>query len=167
MLHKHFCNMRTKSLKLQPKLTRSIIVSTGTSPPEMMVSHFTWRADDEIMVFCRHNGKDAYYIIEDKEGAAFKMVEEQHLYVDGHPTFLKNNDMIFVSDTYPDNGRRRHLFIYNIETNTYSKSASLKAPIKYDGPSRCDLHPRLNPTCKCVCVDSIHEGYRGMYEIEI
>lgn len=134
---------------------------------ETMVSHFTWRTDEEIMVYCRHNGKDAYYILKDENEAKFNEVMNSHLHVDGHPTFLLGTTMKFVSDTYPDHGRRRHLFTYDMGSDEYKELASLKAPIKYDGPVRCDLHPRLHPNGKFVVIDSIHEGYRGIYEIEL
>lgn len=134
---------------------------------ETMVSHFSWRDNDEFIVFCRHNGKDAYHILRDQEGTGFEEITNSHLYVDGHPTFLIGNQHKFVSDTYPDHGRRRHLFTYDINKCEYKEIASLKAPIKYDGPVRCDLHPRLHPNGRCVVIDSIHEGYRGVYEIEM
>lgn len=134
---------------------------------ETMVSHFTWRTDEELMVFCRHEGKDAYYILKDLENTSYTEVEDAHLNVDGHPTFVKGYDGKFVSDTYPDHGRRRHLFTYDMETCNYKELASLKAPIKYDGPVRCDLHPRLHPNGKYTVVDSIHEGFRAIYEIKL
>lgn len=134
---------------------------------EMMVSHFSWRGDDEFMVFCTHNGRDAYYILRDKEDTEFVEVQDIHLREDGHPTFLLGSKDVFVSDTYPDHGRRRHLFTYDMKCHEYKELAALKAPIKYDGPVRCDFHPRLHPDGQHVVIDSIHEGYRGLYEISI
>lgn len=134
---------------------------------EMMVSHFAWRTNDEFIVFCKHNGRDAYYILKDEQDSKFIEVKDPHLRVDGHPTFLLNDKKIFVSDTYPDHGRCRHLFTYDMKSHEYKELASLKAPIKYDGPTRCDFHPRLHPDGKHVVIDSIHEGYRGLYEIEL
>lgn len=134
---------------------------------EMMVSHFTWITNEKIMVYCRHNGKDAYYLFDDMEGHKFESLDDPHLKVDGHPTFLVGSTNSFVSDTYPDGGRRRHLFTYNIAKEQYEELAALSAPIKYDGPVRCDLHPRLHPDGTRVCIDSIHEGHRGIYEVLI
>ena len=134
---------------------------------EMMVSHFAWRGEDEFIVFCTHNGRDAYYILQDKEGTQFDEVQDSHLRVDGHPTFLLGTKDKFVSDTYPDKRRRRHLFTYDMRSHEYKELAELKAPIRYDGPVRCDFHPRLHPDGRHVVIDSIHEGYRGLYEISL
>lgn len=134
---------------------------------ETMVSHFTWRTNDQIFVYCTHAGRDRYYLLDDKSNPELTAVENKKLMQDGHPTFLLHSIDAFVSDTYPDHGRRRHLFVYNIPHNAYKELAALKAPIKYDGPVRCDFHPRLHPDGKHVIIDSIHEGYRGLYEVEI
>lgn len=32
---------------------------------------------------------------------------------------------------------------------------------------RCDLHPRWNDTGSAVSFDSTHEGYRGIYMIDL
>lgn len=134
---------------------------------EQMVSHFTWYSDEEILVYLRHEGHDAYYRLRDEAGFAFCELEDAHLRVDGHPTYSDTDRSLFVSDTYPDAARRRHLFTYNTKAKTYKELASLKAPIRYDGPVRCDFHPRFKPGCQSVCIDSIHEGFRGMYEIDL
>ena len=32
---------------------------------------------------------------------------------------------------------------------------------------RCDLHPRWNVDCSAVSFDSTHEGYRGIYVVDL
>lgn len=132
---------------------------------EVMVSHFTWVDDNHILVFCRHEGIDAYWQFEDREDHSFDRISQ--IGVDGHPTYSPVEKDSFISDTYPDHARLRHLFVYNRKTNEKKVLASLRAPIKYDGPVRCDFHPRFKPDGNSVCIDSIHEGYRGIYEIDL
>ena len=36
-----------------------------------------------------------------------------------------------------------------------------------DGTLRCDLHPRWNRDGRQVCIDSIHEGNRHMYVLDV
>ena len=45
--------------------------------------------------------------------------------------------------------------------------AKLFSPFKYDNECRCDLHPRWNRAGNAVCIDSVHEGKRGIYAIPI
>ena len=37
----------------------------------------------------------------------------------------------------------------------------------YAGPARCDLHPSFSADGKIICFDSIHEGYRGIYNMDV
>lgn len=41
------------------------------------------------------------------------------------------------------------------------------APFQYDNDTRCDLHPRWNKKGDKICFDSVFEGHRGVYIIEI
>jgi glycosyltransferase involved in cell wall biosynthesis len=45
--------------------------------------------------------------------------------------------------------------------------AKVFSPFKYDNDCRCDLHPRWNRVGDKVCIDSVHEGKRGLYVIPI
>ncbi|MBU9725171.1 glycosyltransferase family 2 protein [Diplocloster modestus] len=132
---------------------------------ENMVSHFTWKNDKELLVWCRKNQRDAYYLIEDSDLTNWKQIGADYLTCDGHPTYHPQQPEWFITDTYPDYARLRHLFLFNEHDNRKIEIANFTAPIKYDGPRRCDFHPRFNFDCQKVCIDSIHEGFRGIYEI--
>ena len=41
------------------------------------------------------------------------------------------------------------------------------APFKYDNDTRCDLHPRWNHKGDNVCFDSVFEGHRGLYVVDV
>ena len=41
------------------------------------------------------------------------------------------------------------------------------APRELDGEIRCDLHPRWSRDGTQVCLDSVHEGTRQMYVVEV
>jgi len=94
---------------------------------------------------------------------------------DGHPTFSPDKKWV-VTDTYPDKKHYRTLILYNFTTRkkiTLGKVYSLpeKKDIKikrwdYVG-IRCDLHPRWNRKGDKICIDSVHEGTRQMYVLDL
>ena len=45
--------------------------------------------------------------------------------------------------------------------------ARVFAPFKYDNDTRCDLHPRWNRAGNKICFDSVFEGHRGLYTVEV
>ena len=45
--------------------------------------------------------------------------------------------------------------------------ARVFAPFKYDNDTRCDLHPRWSRDGKKVCFDSVFEGHRGLYVVNV
>ncbi len=131
-----------------------------------MVSHCTWRDDAHITLWCRLNGKNNYYVIEDTEKANAVILGLHTPHEDGHPTYNLERTLI-VTDTYPDKAEYRHLIIYDCETDQSCDIARLYAPVLLHGPLRCDFHPRWNPNMKQVAIDSVHEGFRGLYLVDV
>ncbi len=132
---------------------------------DKLVSHFTWYNDSEILVWCSLNGKKSYYLIKDQTYVKYVQVDIGSCMCDGHPTFI--NEDVFVTDTYPDKACMRNLWVYSMNNKKLETIARLYTPIKTNGPMRCDLHPRIHPNKKSICIDSLHEGYRAMYLINI
>lgn len=131
-----------------------------------MVSHCTWLDDRHITLWCRLNGKNDYYTITDSAEAEAVKLGIHAPREDGHPTF--NNDRtLMITDTYPDIAEYRHLIVYDVMKDSSRDIARLYAPVLLHGPLRCDFHPRWNPNMRQVVIDSVHEGYRGMYQVDI
>lgn len=131
---------------------------------EEMVSHSSWKNNEEILVWARKNNKDRYYLFEDKTSKS-KIIGEGELTSDGHPSYSHDGRYI-LTDTYPDRTRHRTLIIYDTKKNRKYDIARLFAPFKYHGEVRCDLHPRWSRDGKHICFDSVHEGNRQLYIIE-
>lgn len=132
-----------------------------------MVSHCYWKNDDYIIAF--ENKKESgpgYYLMKDKTQEYVHCWPD--LTGDGHPSFSPDRSLV-VTDSYPDRARMASLKVMNadVEKNEVNVVAKVFAPFKYDNDTRCDLHPRWNHAGDKICFDSVFEGHRGMYIINL
>lgn len=135
---------------------------------EWQISHPLWRQDGEIIVWGPHAGGIHYHLYEDRDGGAVRVVGEGVLTENGHMTFSPVNPRWLLSDTYPDSGtNERILFLFDMETGRRHDLGSFYADPKLSKENRCDLHPRWRPDGLQVCIDSMHEGDREMYVIDV
>ena len=107
----------------------------------------------------------------DKTKIVNKLIEEE----DGHCSFSPDGKWM-ITDTYPNKSHYRRLILYNFE-----KKKKIEIGRFYSLPEkkyftldnwdwsnlRCDLHPRWNRDGTKICIDSVHEGTRQMYIINV
>ncbi|MFD1362329.1 hypothetical protein [Lentibacillus salinarum] len=150
------------------KYTRLVTInSDGTDMYNLnddnMTSHCCWKNEHEILAFAHKKSEgNGYYLMKDKTPQYEKKFLE--LTSDGHPSYSPDGSMV-VTDTYPD--RYRISRVYYINRNQINIVAKVFAPFKYDNDVRCDLHPRWNRLGDKICVDSVFEGKRGLYLVNI
>ncbi len=157
----------------QRKYTRLITCNVDGSDmyvlsDDDMVSHCFWKNDEEIIAFeNKHDGGTGYYLMRDKT------TEYVHLWSqfsnDGHPSYSPDRTLV-VTDSYPNRARVADIKILK-DTDPEAKEARVIArvfaPFKYDNDTRCDLHPRWSRDGKSVCFDSVFEGHRGLYIVNL
>ena len=132
---------------------------------DLTVSHYTWRDDNNILITAVDKKVNkTYYIIYSTEKNKKKVLNHKYLNKDGHPTFL--NDKSIISDTYPDVNNNQDLFYYNIDKDRYIKLGSFYRRYKYNGETRCDLHPRISNDSKYISIDSTHSGLRSQFVLK-
>ncbi|MDD3320480.1 MAG: hypothetical protein PHS59_03455 [Paludibacter sp.] len=165
----------TKLLQIAKKTIKTILKSRSDKPE---ASSFHWNC------------------ISDELTPIITFIGEGILTEDGHPMFCPTNRNWFICDNYPDKEGIRTLFLYSLIDNKridlgrfkmidtkpdLSRSADLLKEIdagimKIVGLSNmaftrsglhCDLHPRWSPNGKKVSFDSIHEGTRQIYTIDV
>lgn len=132
---------------------------------DVFVSHCYWKNDEEILSFLRKKETgDHYHLMKDK-------TQEYRMYwprlrTDGHCSYSPDGSLI-ITDSYPN--RKRMAFVYVCAEYQEQPVRIVKvfSPFKYDNDCRCDLHPRWNREGNKVCIDSVHEGKRGLYVIPI
>lgn len=143
--------------------------------PHGHTSHFVWRDDRTIIAWARvPPGPHAFHLFDEptattKLGAAHTLVGEDAMPVDGHVTYVPGtrNEWI-LNDCYPQGPQRlQRLYLYHVPTRRRVELGAFPAPVGYDGPWRCDLHPRTTRDGRRVIIDSAHEGGRQQYVLDI
>jgi hypothetical protein len=133
-----------------------------------MTSHFIWRDPVTLLAWAgRPEQGKHYYLIQDRDTPVFEAIGAKVLIEDGHMSYQpggKGN--WFVTDTYPaPSDRCRALFLFNEKTGEHQSLGRYYADPKYDGPERCDLHPRWSRNGAAIFFDSLHEGERQTYRV--
>ena len=73
-----------------------------------------------------------------------------------------------VCDTYPRGPERlQELFLYDVESGARVDLGSFHADEVFTGDIRCELHPRWSPGGKTISIDSVHQGERQIYLIDV
>jgi len=126
-----------------------------------IVSHYNWISDDDILL---------YSLVEEREAlmyAIFSSVDNKIKYFksnipkkDGHPTLLKGDKDIMLTDNYPGLCSRRSVLLYQIKKDKVEVLARFDSPRTFSGEFRCDLHPRISNDEKKICVDRVINGKR-------
>lgn len=166
VLYRWFCGQR--------KYTRLVTCNVdGTDmyvlSDDDMVSHCYWKNDEEIIAFERKKEHGpGFYLMKDKT-QEWTWIWPQ-LSNDGHPSYCPTDNHLVVFDTYPSRSRIQEVKL-GLDTDTTGDSvktiAKVFSPFKYDNNTRCDLHPRWRQDGKAVCFDSVFEGRRGLYVVEL
>jgi hypothetical protein len=128
-------------------------------------SHYCWLDNQRILAWARQKDRgDHYFIFHDQTDRADVMGPEV-LTHDGHCTLSPDSKWI-LTDTYPQN-HMRALILYELASGKRIDVGSFYSPPEIDGEIRCDLHPRFNRNGTQICIDSLHEGHRQIYAVDV
>jgi len=128
-------------------------------------SHFDWRNSEEILIWAKLGGRECFHLVTDG-GDEYRPIAQSLLAEDGHCSFSPDGRWVLV-DTYPDRNHFSTLKLYNWERDSQVILGRYYADPKYVAEIRCDLHPRWNRTGSEICFDSIHEGNRQVYTLDV
>lgn len=130
---------------------------------DVFVSHCFWKNDVEILSFLRKKETgDHYYLMKDRT-QEYKLLWPE-LNTDGHCSYSPDGRFI-ITDTYPNRNRIASVYLCTEDDNRSRRIARVYSPFRYDNDCRCDLHPRWSRSGDKVCIDSVHDGKRGLYLI--
>ena len=138
-----------------------------------MVSHYDWQDDETILGWALdREGEQAFFLIDDHScdtgdfSACFEPVAVDVVTNDGHCNFSPDR-RFFANDTYPNADRDRVLMLVRCQDGVRFDIGNFHAPRFMDGEWRCDLHPNWFRNGTSVCIDSVHEGFRGLYVLDV
>ncbi|NLJ35359.1 MAG: hypothetical protein GX358_03850 [candidate division WS1 bacterium] len=132
-----------------------------------MTSHFDWKSGNEILAWARRFDIGDYYLLFTDHTQDAEIIGEGVLNCDGHCSYSPDGRFI-LTDTYPQGERHlRTILLYNNAAGERTDIGAFYSPPELQGEIRCDLHPRWNRDGTRVCFDSMHEGSRQMYEIDV
>ncbi len=122
---------------------------------DAIISHYDWMNNENLLVTTFEFGEEKRdYRIYNLNNKKYKVVDNEKLKKDGHPTFIGNDK--FISDTYPDNNYYQHLFEYDMKNNRYNEILSIFSSPRLMDDKRCDLHPRI--VKDGIIIDSTFKG---------
>jgi hypothetical protein len=128
-------------------------------------SHMDWRTPTELLVWARAEEGPYYYRVDDASGAR-TIVGRDVLTRDGHCSFTRDGAWL-LTDTGPDEENLQTLLLWNVAEDRTVVLGRFASPPPFRGEIRCDLHPRWSRDERQVCFDSIHEGTRQVYVMDV
>jgi len=130
------------------------------------ISHFAWLDPETIMISTDVLG-ELQFVTFHPGRADFTPIGQGVLPPDGHNAFCPANGWI-ACDTYPQGPEKlAELMLYNPADDRKVTLGQFHSPEPFRGVIRCDLHPRWNTDGTKVTFDSIHEGSRQIYVVDV
>ena len=117
---------------------------------------------------------DAFMLFK-SQSKSYEKIGDGILTEDGHCSFSPDRRWL-LTDTYAGRNHERKLLLFNldsqklIEVGRFRSLPDSKYGVKENWDSsnlRADLHPRWNRDGTQICIDSVHEGSRQMYVIDV
>ena len=153
--------------------TRMFTVGSDGSDPYVLdpygrTSHFIWRDPRHVLAWAEHPSRgEKFYLYEDQTETV-EVVGPDVMPRNGHCTYLPPDGQWILNDTYPDEARLQHPYLYEVASGKRVPLAHLYSPPEYKGEWRCDNHPRYSRDGTKVVVDSTHGGEgRQLYMIDV
>lgn len=161
-----------------PFPTFSVVCDTDGSNLRQVfgfASHYHWTDDDRIVVsgspnFTRAASKKIHVYEIDVRTLEHRVIGQDRLVGDGHCSWSPDRSLMLY-DSYPKQDfPYRNLQVYDNATGEVLSLAWFFAEKMLHGSipdTRCDLHPRWSPDGKTITFDSMHEGFRAVYAIDV
>jgi hypothetical protein len=153
-------------------------------PVHEMVSHYDWLGDDRILAWARTKEEGDHFYLFDDRTVDYAIIGADVMTVDGHCSWSPDRKWI-LCDTYPQ--LPKEMAARGMKWQDAPNEALLRTIYVYDrsrdirhdlgrfsidgaarsGPLRCDVHPRWSRDGQWISFDSVHEGSRQIYLMDM
>lgn len=130
-----------------------------------VASHYHWKDDRTIVIYADCGEGLTIYETEDLNGK-HKAYKKEYFPDDIHCSYSLDRRFI-VGDGYPAADGYRDIYLYCFETDRIKSVCRVYSPFLSDMDIRCDNHCRWMHDGKSITFDGIHEGFRGIYKMDI
>jgi hypothetical protein len=122
--------------------------------------------DESFIVWAEHPSSGKKFYLIHIGSRKIRVVGDGQLVQDGHCSFSPDRKWL-ITDTYANQYDLRALILFKLLDEKRVDLELLKSPKNMPAEIRCDFHPRWSPSGSYLCIDSLHEGTRQMYIIDI
>ncbi len=134
-----------------------------------MASHYHWR-DPQVVTFYSDGRElgDAgpqLYELTDRTHTG-RAIDPAFFVRDGHNSYSPDLSWMLY-DSYPLSDGLRELYLYDLKNRRGGLLGRYGFPPVCAGDIRCDLHPVWSPDGHTISFDSVHEGFRGLYCMDL
>ncbi|MBI4975885.1 MAG: hypothetical protein HZC28_00290 [Spirochaetes bacterium] len=133
-----------------------------------MASHYIWRTKNELLIYADAGEGAGLNLLNDRT-RDHALIDKGFFTYDGHCSYSLDKNFILY-DSYPDADGYRKLVMYDIKRKRGMNLAVLHHGRMDALPCtdiRCDLHPRFSRDGNTISFDSIHEGHRHIYTMDV
>lgn len=134
-------------------------------------SHYHWYDNEKVIFFAGGRelecarGWGNNYVMRDKTHEG-EMIADGFFDDDNHMSYSPDRKLL-LTDTYPNEQMMQTLRIYSFDQNVCTDLGRFYSIPREMTDMRCDLHPRWNEDGSMISFDSTHEGFRGVYIVDI
>lgn len=130
-------------------------------------SHFNWLDGERMVVTAQYKAAVWSHVFFSPGKDDYVRLGRGLLDFDGHGVFSNDGEWM-ATDTYPDKLNERKLMVLRMSDQAVLPLGAFAVPEAYrEQYSRCDLHPRWRPDGKMLGFNSVHEGSRQVYVIDL
>ncbi len=153
------------------EIKHTVLVSASLKGGDLRIltdlgaSHFDWQSARTLIGWVTMKEGENWYRIDEPSGE-YELLRPDVLNRNGHNSFTRDGTWM-LTDTGPDENNLQSLMLWNMEEERLVHLGRFASPPPFRGEIRCDMHPRWSRDERQVCFDSVHEGTRQVYVMDV